>query len=96
MSFFCSSRTCEDVKNSIKAKKTNFIGEIETGTTVITGANSGLGKVLAQQIALLGGHVILACRSSHKAYKAISEIEYAQFHLENTCCTSVVFLLIIC
>ena len=43
----------------------------QTGRTIIvTGANSGLGKVTAAELAAKGAHVVLACRSLEKAQAA--------------------------
>lgn len=38
---------------------------IDGKTCLVTGANSGLGKAVAVQLAQKGGHVIMACRSGH-------------------------------
>jgi len=38
---------------------------IEGKTCLVTGANSGLGKALAIDLARRGGHVLMACRSGH-------------------------------
>ncbi|XP_060849468.1 retinol dehydrogenase 12-like isoform X2 [Rhopalosiphum padi] len=43
-------------------------------TTIITGANTGIGKVTAKQFYTLGAKVILACRNVGKAEQAISDI----------------------
>jgi retinol dehydrogenase 12 len=42
---------------------------------VITGANSGIGKITAISLAKRGAHVILACRSRDKAQPVLDEIE---------------------
>lgn len=42
---------------------------------VITGANSGIGKAAAIQIAALGYHTILACRSEERGATALEEIK---------------------
>ena len=43
-------------------------------TIVITGANAGIGKAAAIQMAGLGATVVMACRSSERATKALSDI----------------------
>lgn len=43
-------------------------------TVIITGANSGIGKAAAKQIATAGHRVILACRSPERAEQARAEI----------------------
>ncbi len=43
-------------------------------TVIITGANSGIGKAAAFQMAELGAHVILACRSIERGSLVQSEI----------------------
>jgi dehydrogenase/reductase SDR family protein 13 len=42
---------------------------------LITGANSGIGKVTAQELARAGASVILACRSHDKTSRVIEEIK---------------------
>ncbi|KAM0754289.1 NAD(P)-binding protein [Meredithblackwellia eburnea MCA 4105] len=42
---------------------------------IVTGANSGIGLVTAQQLALAGATVYLACRTEFKARAAIEELE---------------------
>ncbi|KAI9193127.1 uncharacterized protein BJ171DRAFT_532510, partial [Polychytrium aggregatum] len=44
-------------------------------TVIITGANSGLGRVSALEIARKGAHVILACRSKERALPVVDEIK---------------------
>lgn len=41
---------------------------------VVTGANTGIGKVTALELAKLGGKVILACRSEARAQPVVEEI----------------------
>ncbi|PCI23215.1 MAG: hypothetical protein COB67_12985 [SAR324 cluster bacterium] len=43
---------------------------------LITGANSGIGKASAVQIAEKGFHVIIACRNPSKGQKALQEIRH--------------------
>lgn len=47
-------------------------------TVLITGANSGIGKVTARALAGMGAHVILACRRRDAAEAVIEEIRAGQ------------------
>jgi NAD(P)-dependent dehydrogenase (short-subunit alcohol dehydrogenase family) len=44
---------------------------------MITGANSGIGKSAAIQLARLGANIIIACRSAERGAKALEEIKTA-------------------
>src|SRR6476620_860030 len=44
-------------------------------TFVITGANTGIGKVTATDLARRGAHVIIACRTPSKAQPVIDAIK---------------------
>jgi len=44
-------------------------------TYVITGANTGIGKITARELARTGAHVILACRSPAKTQPVIDELK---------------------
>jgi NAD(P)-dependent dehydrogenase (short-subunit alcohol dehydrogenase family) len=44
-------------------------------TFVITGANTGIGKVTATELARRGAHVIVACRTPSKAQPVVDEIK---------------------
>ncbi|XP_058406878.1 retinol dehydrogenase 11-like [Diceros bicornis minor] len=46
-------------------------------TAVVTGANSGIGKVVSQELARRGAQVILACRSFERGQQALAEIQAA-------------------
>ena len=52
---------------------TNLTGK----TIVITGANSGIGKAAAVQLARLDAHVVMACRSKERGDDALKEIKQA-------------------
>ena len=49
-------------------------GLIEGKVCLVTGANSGIGKATAAQLAQMGGKVILACRNSDRAETARQDI----------------------
>ncbi|XP_057599466.1 retinol dehydrogenase 12-like [Hippopotamus amphibius kiboko] len=46
-------------------------------TAVVTGANSGMGKFVSQELARRGARVILACRSRERGQQALAEIRAA-------------------
>ena len=46
-------------------------------TIIITGANSGIGKAAAIQLAKLGATVIMACRSAERGAKALADVRQA-------------------
>lgn len=50
---------------------------VEGKVAFVTGANSGLGKVTAMELARRGAHVFLACRSRAKTQPVVDEIKAA-------------------
>lgn len=44
-------------------------------TVVVTGANSGIGKAIAIQLAKMGGTVVMACRDKEKGEVALTEVK---------------------
>lgn len=48
--------------------------ELRNKNFIITGANTGIGKITATELAKRGAHVILACRSKDKTAPVIAEI----------------------
>lgn len=55
----------------------DHVRDLRGKVTVVTGANTGLGKCTAERLAALGSHVILACRSVEKAEQAVADIKKA-------------------
>ncbi len=51
------------------------MSDLQGKTYVITGANTGIGKITARELAKRGAHVILACRSAEKTQPVIDEIK---------------------
>lgn len=48
--------------------------DLANKTFIVTGANTGIGKITAKELARRGAHVILACRSKAKTDPVIEEI----------------------
>ena len=48
--------------------------ELANKTFIVTGANTGIGKITAKELARAGAHVFLACRSERKTAEVIDEI----------------------
>lgn len=51
--------------------------KLEGKIALVTGANTGIGRVTALELAKLGAEVVLACRSEEKAQHVIDEIKSA-------------------
>ncbi|XP_071946550.1 retinol dehydrogenase 13-like [Antedon mediterranea] len=62
--------------------QTNLSGK----TVIITGANTGIGKETAFELAKRGAKVILACRNKEKAESAANDIRVATDNPNVTCC----------
>lgn len=50
---------------------------LKTKTILITGANSGIGKAAAVQLAALGASVVMACRSVERGEQALQAVKQA-------------------
>jgi len=51
------------------------MADLANKTFIITGANAGIGKITARELARQGAHVILACRSKAKTEAVIADIK---------------------
>jgi dehydrogenase/reductase SDR family protein 13 len=51
--------------------------DLANKTFIVTGANAGIGKITATELARRGAHVLLACRSKDKTAAVIEEIHRA-------------------
>jgi len=51
--------------------------DLTNKTIIITGANSGIGKAAAIQLAKLGATVVMACRSVERGAKALADVRQA-------------------
>jgi NAD(P)-dependent dehydrogenase (short-subunit alcohol dehydrogenase family) len=49
--------------------------DLANKTFIVTGANTGIGRITARELARRGAHVILACRSQSKTAQVIDEIQ---------------------
>jgi NAD(P)-dependent dehydrogenase (short-subunit alcohol dehydrogenase family) len=48
--------------------------DLKDKVIIITGANSGIGKVASIQLAKLGASVVMACRSKERGFKALDDV----------------------
>ena len=58
---------------------------IDGKTVIVTGGNTGIGKVTAMELARRGAHVILACRDISKGQAALVEIKDAVPYADVVC-----------
>ncbi|CAG8484129.1 3620_t:CDS:2 [Diversispora eburnea] len=74
-----NSITAEEKMFDIFNKSTNFtindIPDLQGKIAIVTGANTGIGFITAQELARKNAHVFVACRDQTKGEKAISEIK---------------------
>ncbi|KAL1919258.1 uncharacterized protein VTP21DRAFT_1950 [Calcarisporiella thermophila] len=70
------SPSLHDIPRTMPPPRFTFedIPDLAGRTALITGANTGIGKVCARELAKKNAHVIIACRSEQKAKEAIEDI----------------------
>ena len=63
--------TCAQVVTELCGGEDAYLSQ---ATTIVTGSNTGIGKKAAQELAYLGGRVVLAVRSLSKGQAAVADI----------------------
>ena len=51
--------------------------DLTNKTMIVTGANSGIGKAASIQLATLGAHVVMMCRSKERGEQALQDVRSA-------------------
>ena len=51
--------------------------DLTNKTMIVTGANSGIGKAASIQLAILGAHVVMMCRSKERGEQALQDVRSA-------------------
>lgn len=59
----------------LKAGKCVSKARLDGKTAIVTGSNTGIGKITAREFYRIGARVILACRDAEKAAKAVDDIK---------------------